>query len=190
MFQACLMVIPSQVVCFENRAEWSFCLAPFWCVAPGRRSGARLAQWRPSVVASFFCSRLVSCTCALLWMFISTHATALKPFIQNSHIHCTIFNIFCLEHLPQITARDLEVTKPKGPATNSSPPLRNNILCPDSWPVHHAGLSVHSVPQVLLLDVFNVLERSDLVLQIVDEPLIVQRLRLDNLGLLWTILLR
>ena len=80
MFQACLMVIPNQVVCFENHAEWRFCLAPFWCVAPGRRSGARLAQWPERVVASFLCSRLVSCTCALLWMFILTHATALKPF--------------------------------------------------------------------------------------------------------------
>ena len=45
------------------------------------------AQWRSvgavapeRVVASFFCSRLVSCTCALLWMFILTHATTLKPF--------------------------------------------------------------------------------------------------------------
>ena len=45
------------------------------------------AQWRSvgavapeRVVASFLCSRLVSCTCALLWMFILTHATALKPF--------------------------------------------------------------------------------------------------------------
>ena len=31
----------SQVVCFENHAEWRFCLAPFFCVALGRRSGAR-----------------------------------------------------------------------------------------------------------------------------------------------------
>ena len=45
------------------------------------------AQWRSvgavapeRVVASFLCSRLVSCTCARLWMFILTHATALKPF--------------------------------------------------------------------------------------------------------------
>ena len=44
MFQACLMVIPSQVVRFENHAEWRFCLAPFRCVAPGRRSGADQAQ--------------------------------------------------------------------------------------------------------------------------------------------------
>ena len=50
VFQACLMVIPSQVVCFENHAEWRYCLAPFWCVAPCRRSGARLAQWRPSAL--------------------------------------------------------------------------------------------------------------------------------------------
>ena len=50
VFEACLMVIPSQVVCFENHAEWRFCLAPFWCVAPGLRSGARLAQWRPSTL--------------------------------------------------------------------------------------------------------------------------------------------
>ena len=50
VFQACLMVIPSQVVCSENHAEWRFCLAPFWFVAPGRHSGARLAQWRPSAL--------------------------------------------------------------------------------------------------------------------------------------------
>ena len=45
------------------------------------------AQWRSvgavaseRVVDSFLCSRLVSCTCALLLMFVLTHATALKPF--------------------------------------------------------------------------------------------------------------
>ena len=41
------MVNPSQVVCFENHAEWRFCLAPFsvsrlvGAVALGWRSGAR-----------------------------------------------------------------------------------------------------------------------------------------------------
>ena len=54
------------------------------------------AQWRSvgavapeRVVASFLCSRLVSCTCALLWMFILTHATALKPFhsMQSYPLH-------------------------------------------------------------------------------------------------------
>ena len=81
MFQACLMVIPSQVVCFENHAEWRFCLAPFWCVAPGRRSGARLAQWRPSaLLLPSFVLALCRARAHLLWMFILTHATALKPF--------------------------------------------------------------------------------------------------------------
>ena len=94
VFQACLLVTPSQVVCFENHAEWRFCLVSFWCVAPCRHSGARLAQWRPSaLLLPSFCSRLVSCTCALLWMFILTHATALIAVsFKNSHIHCTIFN--------------------------------------------------------------------------------------------------
>ena len=47
MFQACLVVNPNQVVCFENHAEWRFCLAPFdvsrlvGAVALGWRSGAR-----------------------------------------------------------------------------------------------------------------------------------------------------
>ena len=54
VFQACLVENPSvQVVCFENHAEWRFCLAPFVCrallvhwrfvgaVALGWRSGAR-----------------------------------------------------------------------------------------------------------------------------------------------------
>ena len=57
------------------------------------------AQWRSvgavapeRVVASFLCSRLVSCTCALLWMFILTHATALIAVSFKRHIHCTIFN--------------------------------------------------------------------------------------------------
>ena len=50
VFQACLMVIHSQVVCFENHEEWRFCLAQFRCVASGRRSSALLAQWRPSAL--------------------------------------------------------------------------------------------------------------------------------------------
>ena len=80
MFQACLVGIPSQVVCFENHAEWRFCLASFCvsrlvgAVALGWRSGARVR------CCFLLCSRLVSCTCALLWMFILTHATALKSF--------------------------------------------------------------------------------------------------------------
>ena len=45
VFQACLVENPSvQVVCFENHAEWTFCLAPFVCralLALGWRSGAR-----------------------------------------------------------------------------------------------------------------------------------------------------
>ena len=58
VFQTCLVEIPSvQVVYFENHAEWRFCLAPFVCpcsvgaLAPCRRSRARLAQWRPSVLS-------------------------------------------------------------------------------------------------------------------------------------------
>ena len=58
VFQACLVENPSvQVVCFENHAEWRFCFAPFVCralvgaLAPCRRSCARLAQWRPSVLS-------------------------------------------------------------------------------------------------------------------------------------------
>ena len=44
VFQACLVENPSvQVVCFENHAEWRFCLAPFVC-------RALLAQWRPSAL--------------------------------------------------------------------------------------------------------------------------------------------
>ena len=40
VFQACLVENPSvQVVCFENHAEWRFCLAPFVC-------RALLAHWR------------------------------------------------------------------------------------------------------------------------------------------------
>ena len=40
MFEACLVENPSvQVVCFENHAEWIFCLAPFVC-------RALLAHWR------------------------------------------------------------------------------------------------------------------------------------------------
>ena len=71
VFQACLVQNPSvQVVCFENYAEWRFCLAPF-CVlrsvgalAPCRRSRARLAQWRPSVLSLPLVFSV--CTCALL----------------------------------------------------------------------------------------------------------------------------
>ena len=71
VFQACLVENPSvQVVCFENRAEWRFCLASL-CVsrsvgalAPCRRSCARLAQWRPSVLSLPLVFSL--CTCALL----------------------------------------------------------------------------------------------------------------------------
>ena len=70
VFQACLVKNPSvQVVCFENHAEWRFCLAPFvsrlvGSLAPCRRSGARLAQWRPSVLSLPLVFSL--CTCALL----------------------------------------------------------------------------------------------------------------------------
>ena len=49
--------------------------------------------------------------------------------------------------------------------------------------MHHARLSVHNVPQVLHLDIFKDLELCDLVLLIVNEPLVLQRHRLDNLKL-------
>ena len=60
------------------------------------------AQWRSvgavapeRVVASFLCSRLVSCTCAhLLDVHLDSCDRTQSRFIQNSHIHCTIFNIF------------------------------------------------------------------------------------------------
>ena len=62
------------------------------------------AQWRSvgavapeRVVASFLCSRFVSCTCALLWMFILTHATALKPFHSKQS--------YPLHHLQHIVRR-------------------------------------------------------------------------------------
>ena len=70
VFQACLVENPSvQVVCFENHAEWRFCLAPFVCrallahwrlvgaVALGWRSGARACcpflRFSPCVHARF-----------------------------------------------------------------------------------------------------------------------------------------
>ena len=103
MFQACLVLNPSRMVCFENHAEWRFCLAPFWCVAPCRRSGARLAQWRPSALL-FPSFVLALCTCALL---LDVHLDSCdgthSRLIQNSHIHCTIFNI-------QLTAKCKQAT--------------------------------------------------------------------------------
>ena len=48
-------------------------------------------------------------------------------------------------------------------------------------PMHHAGLSVHNVPQGLHLEIFKDLELCDLLLLKVNEPLVLQRLRLDNL---------
>ena len=84
VFQACLVENPSvQVLCFENHAEWRFCLAPFVCrallahwrlvgaVALGWRSGARAScpfLWFSPFAHARFC-----------WTFILTHATALKP---------------------------------------------------------------------------------------------------------------
>ena len=58
------------------------------------------AQWRSvgavapeRVVASFLCSRLVSCTCALLLdVHLDSCDRTHSRLIQNSHIHCTIFN--------------------------------------------------------------------------------------------------
>ena len=58
VFTACLVENPSvQVVCFENHAEWRFCLAPFVC-------RALLAHWRLSVLSLPLVFSL--CTCALL----------------------------------------------------------------------------------------------------------------------------
>ena len=72
VFQACLVENPSvQVVCFENHAEWRFCLAPFCvsrlvgalapclgAVALGWRSGARACcpfLWFSPCVHARFC---------------------------------------------------------------------------------------------------------------------------------------
>ena len=75
MFQACLMVIfPVRWYVLRTTQNGDFVLLPF---GVSRLVGAVAPE---RVVASFLCSRLVSCTCALLWMFILTHATALKPF--------------------------------------------------------------------------------------------------------------
>ena len=49
-----------------------------WCVAPCRRSGARLAQWRPSALLLLsFVLALCRARAHFCWMFILTHATAL-----------------------------------------------------------------------------------------------------------------
>ena len=87
-------ITQNQVVCFENHAEWRFVLFPLVCRALSAhwRSVGAVAPER--VVASFLCSRLVSCTCALL---LDVHLDAFdrthSRLIQNSHIDCTIFNI-------------------------------------------------------------------------------------------------
>ena len=65
------------------------------CVAPCRRSVARLAQWRPSaLLLPSFVLALCRARAHFCWMFILTHATALiaVSFKTVSHIHCTIFN--------------------------------------------------------------------------------------------------
>ena len=60
--------------CGDSQQNGYFVLLPFGVT---RLVGAVTFQ---RIVASFLCSGLVSCTCALLWMFILTHATAFKPF--------------------------------------------------------------------------------------------------------------
>ena len=68
VFQACLVQNPSvQVVCFENHAEWRFCLAPFVCCA-------LLAHWRlVGVVALGWRSGARAC-CPFLWFSLCVHA--------------------------------------------------------------------------------------------------------------------
>ena len=73
VFQACLVENPSvEVVCFENHAEWRFCLAPFVCralLAHWRLVGAVALGWRSGARA---CCPFLSC----------------DRLIQTSHIHC------------------------------------------------------------------------------------------------------
>ena len=72
----------------------NFVLLPLVCRALS-------AQWRSvgavapeRVVASFLRSRFVSCTCALLLdVHLDSCDRTHSRLIQNSHIHCTIFNI-------------------------------------------------------------------------------------------------
>ena len=71
VFQACLVENPSiQVVCFENQAEWRFCLAPFVCralLAHWRFVGAVALGWRSGARACCpFLWFFSLCTCALL----------------------------------------------------------------------------------------------------------------------------
>ena len=68
VFQACLVENPSvQVVCFENHAEWRFCLAPFVC-------RALLAHWRlVGAVALGWRSGARAC-CPFLWFSPCVHA--------------------------------------------------------------------------------------------------------------------
>ena len=86
------------------------------------------AQWRSvgavapeHIVASFLCSRLVSCTCALLWMFILTHATALKPFHskQSNPLHHLQHLFFLLDFRP---TRRASYTTLERLSTNPSSP--------------------------------------------------------------------
>ena len=75
------------------------------------------AQWRSvgavapeRVVASFLCSRLVSCTCALQWMFILTHATALKPF--HSKQSCPLHHLqHKRSHMVNVAAHQVELAE-------------------------------------------------------------------------------
>ena len=72
MFQACLVVNPVRWYVLRTTQNGDFVLLPFGVSRPaGAAAPVR-------VVVSFPCSGLVSSTCALLWMFILTHATALK----------------------------------------------------------------------------------------------------------------
>ena len=78
------------------------------------------------VVASFLGSRLVSCTCALLWMSILNHATALKPFHskQSYPLHHLQHNNFDCHWSPLVPTLDflstLSTTK-MGPFVRTSP---------------------------------------------------------------------
>ena len=81
MFEACLVENPSvQVVCFENHAEWRFCLAPF-CVLRLVGAVAPVGALAPERVVPYLVSPCAHAR--FCWMFILTHATALKPSHSN-----------------------------------------------------------------------------------------------------------
>ena len=98
VFQACLVENPSvQVVCFENHAEWRFCLAPFLCralLAHWRLVGAVALGWRSGARALSLPLVFSLCTCALLLnIHLDSCDRTQAISFKTSHIHCTTFNI-------------------------------------------------------------------------------------------------